>query len=387
MDTVVSGFGVRVMPGGKKTFILRGRFNSKNPTRRRIGDYDTMRLADAREKAREWIALVSKGVDPSAEEERQRKATRDAERRRKAETFGNALNEYLKRKSKLKSAPTIKRELSRECAAWMNRAVADISPQDVKELIEAIRDSGREAQAHAIFSRLRAFLNWAADSGDFGIEQSPCSKLKASVLIGPKTVRSRVLKDYEIVAYLHAAKKFDYPFKDFFVLLLLTALRRNEVADARWKEINMAARLWVIPEERMKGKAAHSVPLTPEIYSLLERLPRFNTGDFLFSTTAGKRPVSGFSKAKARLDKLMREDIEAKGLTFGDFDIHDIRRTCRTRFSALPVEDIVRELLLAHARPGLHKVYDLHAYEEEKAVALKLWHEKLKHIAGGKLVL
>jgi hypothetical protein len=45
-------------------------------------------------------------------------------------------------------------------------------------------------------------------------------------------------------------------------------------------------------------------------------------------------------------------------------------------FSALPVEDIVRELLLAHARPGLHKVYDLHAYEKEKADALKLWHAK-----------
>ena len=74
----------------------------------------------------------------------------------------------------------------------------------------------------------------------------------------------------------------------------------------------------------------------------------------------------------------MRADIEAQGLTFEDFDIHDIRRTCRTRFSALPVEDTVRELLLAHARPGLHKVYDLDAYEEEKADALKLWHEKLK---------
>ena len=44
----------------------------------------------------------------------------------------------------------------------------------------------------------------------------------------------------------------------------------------------------------------------------------------------------------------------------------------------MPVEDIVRELLLAHARPGLHKVYDLHLYEKEKAYALKLWHEKLK---------
>jgi hypothetical protein len=57
-----------------------------------------------------------------------------------------------------------------------------------------------------------------------------------------------------------------------------------------------------------------------------------------------------------------------------------LRRTCRTRFSALPVEDIVRELLLAHARPGLHKVYDLHAYEKEKADAFKLWHANLRNI-------
>ena len=42
----------------------------------------------------------------------------------------------------------------------------------------------------------------------------------------------------------------------------------------------MVAGLWVIPEERMKGKAAHSVPLTPDIQSLLERLPRFNAGTF-----------------------------------------------------------------------------------------------------------
>jgi hypothetical protein len=51
------------------------------------------------------------------------------------------------------------------------------------------------------------------------------------------------------------------------------------------------------------------------------------------------------------------------------------------------VEGTVRELLLAHARPGLQAVYDLHAYEKEKAHALKLWHEKLKHTVGGKLVL
>ena len=94
----------------------------------------------------------------------------------------------------------------------------------------------------------------------------------------------------------------------------------------------------------MKGRSAHAVPLTPEISALLESLPRFSGGDFLFSTTGGQRPVSGFSKAKARLDGLIRKELEAQEMPFEDFVIHDIRRTCRTRFSALPVEDIVREL-------------------------------------------
>ena len=118
----------------------------------------------------------------------------------------------------------------------------------------------------------------------------------------------------------------------------------------------------------------------------MRALPRFANGDYLFSTTGGKRPISGFSKAKARLDATMRAELDAKGKPFENFVIHDIRRTCRTRFSALPVEDIVRELLVAHARPGLHKVYDLHAYEKEKTDALKLWHQKLKEIIAQKVV-
>jgi integrase len=171
-----------------------------------------------------------------------------------------------------------------------------------------------------------------------------------------------------------------YPFGKLFQLLLLTALRRDEAANACWVEIDMATKLWVIPPERMKGGSAHAVPLTAEISALLESLPRFSGGDFLFSTTGGQRPVSGFSKAKARLDGLMRKELEAQDMPFEDFVIHDIRRTCRTRFSALPVEDIVRELLVAHARPGLRKVYDLHLYEKEKAQALTLWHSRLKEI-------
>ena len=62
------------------------------------------------------------------------------------------------------------------------------------------------------------------------------------------------------------------------------------------------------------------------------------------------------------------------------FILHDIRRTVRTHLSALPVPEHVRELILAHAQPGLHKVYDQHKYIDEKREALELWAARLKLI-------
>jgi hypothetical protein len=60
--------------------------------------------------------------------------------------------------------------------------------------------------------------------------------------------------------------------------------------------------------------------------------------------------------------------------------IHDVRRTVRTHLSALPVPDLVRELVIAHTKPGLHKVYDQHAYLDEKRHALTLWAGRLRDI-------
>ena len=52
----------------------------------------------------------------------------------------------------------------------------------------------------------------------------------------------------------------------------------------------------------------------------------------------------------------------------------------RTHLSALPVQDMVRELVIAHARPGLHKVYDQPSYRDEKAQCLRLWAARLRGI-------
>jgi hypothetical protein len=74
-DSAVPGFGVRVAPSGRKTFVLMTRFGRKNPARRAIGTYGAITLADARGKAREWLQLVSEGKDPAVPSSRPRSGT------------------------------------------------------------------------------------------------------------------------------------------------------------------------------------------------------------------------------------------------------------------------------------------------------------------------
>lgn len=205
------------------------------------------------------------------------------------------------------------------------------------------------------------------------------------MVIGKKAFRTRILSESELRAFWSATAQLGYPFGPLFRMLALTGQRKSEVANARWSEFDLENDLWRIPANRMKTDALHVVPLTQKVKNLLASLPRFTNGDFLFSTNFGEAPVSGFSKAKTRLDRLMVQsllDIEPadRPARMESFVLHDIRRTVRTGLSAVPVPDLVRELVIAHSKPGLHKVYDQFAYVEEKRLALQLWANRLESI-------
>jgi integrase len=124
------------------------------------------------------------------------------------------------------------------------------------------------------------------------------------------------------------------------LLQLLTGQREREVADMAWSEVDLAHALWTIPTVRAKSGRAHQVPLAPDALALLQALPQFTPRDFVFTTTAGAKPVNGFSRSKERLDRV-------SGVT--GWVLHDLRRTMRTNLSALPIEDRVREAMIAHA--------------------------------------
>lgn len=391
-DAVVPGLALVVTDTGAKTFVFIGRFpGSRNPTRRKIGRYGALSLEDARTKARAWIELLQKGIDPKIlERESQRK-----EQRRRANTFGAAVEDFIKEKlSTERKGKEVERDIRREfLPLWAERPVTDITAIDVQEVVRAIKARGAPHQARNILGIAKRLFEWIVDQQVYELSASPCERLKPTKLIGKKRGRARVLTDAEIFAFWRIVRRLPYPFGPLYQLLLLTGLRLNEVADASWKEIDRKKAIWIIPADRMKGRdeeaREHVVPITAEIDAILDTLPRFKSGQHLFSVSFGKTSIWVGDKIKRRIDFRMLRTLRALARKAGDdpatvelprWTNHDLRRTLRTGLSALRVDHDVREAVLAHAIPGIAGVYDRHDYLSEKRDALERWAAHLRGI-------
>jgi integrase len=173
-----------------------------------------------------------------------------------------------------------------------------------------------------------------------------------------------VLNDDELRRVWSAAEATPYPYGPLVRLVILAGQRRDEIDRA----------LLTIGAERMKAKAGHTVPLTPAAVEILRGLPRFAAGDFVFSGQTGAKPFSGFSKAKARLDRTAGK--------ISPYSLHDLRRTVRTRLAELGVSPFIGELVLAHTQKGVHATYDRHTYDDQKREALEKWEARLMMIVA-----
>ena len=179
--------------------------------------------------------------------------------------------------------------------AWGSRPITDITALAVRSLIKKFKEDGKPYQAFNLLGYARRLFNWAIGQHVYGIESSPCDRLKPRDIIGEKRQRTRILSDEELRAAWQATEVLGYPYGPMFRLLILTGQRRSEVAEARWSEFDLTKKLWTIPADRMKAAAAHVVPLSDDALTVLNSLPRFESGDYLFSTTFGKKPVNSWT--------------------------------------------------------------------------------------------
>ncbi len=386
-DKVTPGLGIRVLGSANRpvlTFMLMARFPDKadptrrahHPTRRALGRYGALTLGDARAKARQWHELIAAGVDPKQREHQAANRSREGAFAAVAERF---IKHIARHRRGHAAALAIRREL---IPVWGAKPIESITPDDVLAAIDKVIARDAHGSAHALFADIRRLFNWCIGSGRYGITHSPCDRLRPRAVIGRKTERSRNLSVDEIAALLSAVDEVGYPYSPLVKLLLLCGLRLNEAARATWSEIDFASRRWTIPGSRMKSGKVHVVPLSEDAVEILQSLPRFS-GPFIFSTTFGERPVTGFSRAKAKLDKAMRAALRRQhgpAMQLDGWVFHDLRRVVKSGLAELRVPDVVSELVLAHTKTGLSKVYDQFLYYDERTEALTAWANRLRSI-------
>ena len=100
----------------------------------------------------------------------------------------------------------------------------------------------------------------------------------------------------------NAADVEGWPFGPLVKMLVLTGQRLAEVGGMRWEELDLEDKLWTLPAERVKNGERHEVPLSDAAVAILSALPRIKTTKGFVFTTRRDAAVSGFSRAKDRLD-------------------------------------------------------------------------------------
>jgi integrase len=358
-DLHCPGLSVRISAHGLKTFTVKFRYGIRQK-RLKLGVYPRISLATAREKAIDVLRQVDEGIDPTR-------------RRRSADMKVEAVcREFIRlhAQPRNKSWREAERILEREFInTFGQRDIREIKRWDVLEIMDAAIARGSAYQANRIHSNIRKLFNWGIERGI--VETSPIVGLKSPT---KEQSRDRVLDDDEIARLLRACRNDVYPFRQFVPVLLATAQRRGELAEMRWSEVDLEAKVWVIPAERSKNGKPHVVPLSTFALEALNDVPRFLDCDYVFTTTR-RSPVSGFSKMLRRL---------SEGSQTSDWRLHDLRRTAASGMARAGVAPHVVEKVLNHISgtiSGVAAVYNRYGYDTEKRAALNVWGSTLAKLA------
>lgn len=287
--------------GGSRAWVLRvavgARLNdSGKPVMHRrdigLGSYPEVSLAEAREKARETRKLVRNGVDPIEQKKQASEALRIQQSN--AKTFRECAKVVINNKSReLKNAKHISQwQSTLETYVYPTlgeRIVGTITKADVVSVLEPIWHTKNET-ANRLRGRIEVILDYAK-AMEYRTGDNPAEwKGALEPILGKikREVKSQPSLPYtEIGSFMAELRKRKGSSPRALEFVILTATRAGEVFGATWDEIDMQAKTWTIPKERMKAEKEHRVPLSDDVVVLLEALPRVVGNDYVFPAPRG----------------------------------------------------------------------------------------------------
>ena len=156
-------------------------------------------------------------------------------------------------------------------------------------------------------------------------------------------------------------------------LLLLTMVRKSELTNATWSEINFSEALWTIPKERMKRRNPHLVFLSRQAMDIFIALKTFSGGSDYVLPSRYDSNVPMNSATLSRVMTMTYKLAQKEGQPLAKFGPHDLRRTASTLLHEAGYNTDWIEKFLAHEQKGVRAIYNKAEYRDQRTSMLQDW--------------
>jgi integrase len=372
---------VVVTPRGTISFRMDYRLNGRRETLTigRYGTKDGISLLMARERCMEARKAIAQGISPA--QEKQREKSRQAE----AQTFGEYTKRWLGEHRMADSTKAMRKTvIDRDILpVFQNRRMAEIGPEDLRALCAKIK--GRGAPATAVIAReiVKLVFAYAAMHG----EKAP----NPADEVGPSSIATFVPKDRALspseIRLMHRLLETTATLPTIRLalrLVLLTLVRKSELIEATWDEIDFENAVWSIPKSRMKAGKPHNVYLSQQALDIFIALHTCAAGS-KFVLPSRYDADRCMSKATLnRVTQVIAEKAKESNLPLEPFTVHDLRRTGSTILNELGFNGDWIEKCLAHEDGRSSRgVYNKAEYAEQRRHMLQEWADMIDAWVAG----
>jgi integrase len=293
-----NGLYLQVTDKGARSWIFRFQRAGKRHDMG-LGPTYLVGLAEARRRTLEMRRALLEGIDPLAR--KRSNALQAAVEQAKNITFREAADEYFKaHRDGWRSAHHAKR-WQQSLAQHVHPTLGDLPVRAidvgiVMRVLQPIWKTMPES-ASRIRGRIESVLDWTTVHG-YREGDNPArwrghlDKLLPRVAKVSRVQHHTALPYSEIGAFMAALRARNTAAARALEFLILTAARPGEAVGARWSEINVAERLWIVPADRMKAHREHRVPLSDAAMAVIEQMAAIRDGDFVFPGRSAGTAVS-----------------------------------------------------------------------------------------------
>ncbi|HHR5463694.1 TPA: integrase domain-containing protein [Salmonella enterica subsp. enterica] len=365
------GLFLIVKTSGKKLWRFRyQRPATKQRTMIGLGAFPALSLADARGLRADYLALLANGIDPQVQAEvveEQQQIALDS-------IFSTVATNWFQLKSKSVTsdyANDIWRSLEKDVFPAIGETpVQQIKARTLVEALEPIKARGALETVRRLVQRINEIMIYALNTGL--IDTNPASGI-GMAFEKPKKQNMPTLRPEELPKLMRSLimSNLSVSTRCLIEWQLLTLVRPSEASGARWVEIDLDAKLWTIPAERMKAKREHIVPLSPQALDILEVMKPISAHrEHVFPSRNDPKQPMNSQTANAALKRI------GYG---GKLVAHGLRSIASTALNEAGFNPDVIEAALAHSdKNEVRRAYNRSTYLLKRIELMNWWGELIR---------